>query len=198
MGDTFVDSASSGRKTSDMAILSSNRKMPKKYLVASRKSFGGVVLMKNSRITKNVANDAAMFLLKVGALEMVRRLSTVKCPFVWSGIQALQVLCCPPLKWIERWTPFKGLVIGMQMLSRPLLVLSIASAFSDQSHRKNTTSDTDESLGPNNSQESSEQNIESTEDTSVPDEASPSQSSKNWLFQLYTELENQGINLPES
>lgn len=144
-----------------------------------------------------------MFLLKVGALEIVRRFSGATCPFVWSGIQALQVVCYPPLKWIERWAPFKGLVSGMQVLSRPLLVLSIATALSDQRDHNNVTSDTVyEPQGPNDSEEMSVSTIElpsdrSIQDTSVPDEAPLIPSSENWLFQLYAELEKQGIILPE-
>ena len=66
--------------------------------------------------------QVAIFLLKVATLETVRRVSRSKCPQVWNGLQALQLLCYPPFKWIQRWAPFKGLVKGVQVVSCFLLI----------------------------------------------------------------------------
>ncbi|KAJ6984373.1 hypothetical protein D5086_017697 [Populus alba] len=155
-----------------------------KHIVSSRHGTGPV-------------GQVAIFLLKVAALETVRRVSRCKCPHVWNGLQALQLLCYPPFKWIQRWAPFKGLVKGVQMFSRPLLVLSIATAISDQSNRSGENSN-----GTDNSHDDSETCSESLSahsavETRTSSGASQSLASENWLIQLLTELENQGITLPE-
>jgi len=80
-----------------------------KHIVSSRHGTGPV-------------GQVAIFLLKVAALETVRRVSRCKCPHVWNGLQALQLLCYPPFKWIQRWAPFKGLVKGVQVVSYSLLI----------------------------------------------------------------------------
>lgn len=69
-------------------------------------------------IGKGTGVQVATFLAKTIALETVRRLSRSKCPFLWTGLQGLQVLCCPPLKWVQRWKPFGLLVHGMQVGSQ--------------------------------------------------------------------------------
>ena len=56
-----------------------------------------------------------VFLLKVAALEAVRRISKARCPVVWRVIQALQVLGCPPFKWIQRWGPLGIIVKAVQV-----------------------------------------------------------------------------------
>lgn len=66
-------------------------------------------------VVRGVAGDVAFFLLKVAALETTRRFSRAKCPFAWRSIQAFQMLCYPPFKWVHRWAPLKGLVRGMQV-----------------------------------------------------------------------------------
>lgn len=63
----------------------------------------------------NGAGDAGVFLLTTAVLEIVRRFSSAHCPFIWHGLQALQILCCPPFKWIQKWAPFTGLIQGMQV-----------------------------------------------------------------------------------
>lgn len=207
MGDSFDHPGS--RKDSEVANVINNKNTSKRCLIASSLKSGlqnptrNTVPFNHIRMS-GTAGDAALFLIKVAALETLRRFSKARCPVVWCGIQALQALCYPPLRWIQRWAPFKGLISSMQTLSRPLLVLSIATAFSDQPGRCNITSDAvEDSQGVNYSQASSESNSElpsaqSTLDTSVLDEAPQSrQSSTNWLSQLYEELEKQGINLPE-
>ncbi|XP_028095852.1 uncharacterized protein LOC114295738 [Camellia sinensis] len=207
MGDSFDNLGS--RKNSELTSVINNNKVSKSCLVASSpKSFSQkatqhVVSFNPIRMGRGTAGDAALFLLKVAALETVRRFSRAKCPFLWHGIQVLQVLCYPPLKWIQRWAPFKGLVNNMQALSRPLLVLSIATSFSDKSGCSNFTSDAiNDSHSLNDSQASSELNseipsVQSTVETRIVDANPRSQSFTNWLLQLYEELENQGITLPE-
>ncbi|PSR90057.1 Sec14 cytosolic factor like [Actinidia chinensis var. chinensis] len=207
MGDSFDHPGS--RKASEVPSINTNKRVSKTCLVASnpksstQKSTRHVVSTDHRRMGRGTAGDAALFLLKVAALETVRRFSRARCPFVWCGIQALQVLCYPPLKWIQRWAPFTGLVYSVQALSRPLLVLSIATAFSDQSGYSNITSDaSNDSRGLEDSQASPDSDselpsVQSTPETRILDETPESQSSTNWLFQLYEELENKGISLPE-
>ncbi|KAF2283423.1 hypothetical protein GH714_004126 [Hevea brasiliensis] len=60
----------------------------------------------------------AIFLLKVAALETVRRVSRSKCLPVWRGLQALQVLCYPPFKWIQRWAHLNSLLKDDSMIRR--------------------------------------------------------------------------------
>lgn len=82
-----------------------------------RRSKRHIALLGDGNIFCGPAGNAALFLLKVAALETVRRVSKTKYPFVWRSLQALQVICYPPLKWIQRWAPFKGLVQGLQVCS---------------------------------------------------------------------------------
>ncbi|XP_071726672.1 uncharacterized protein [Rutidosis leptorrhynchoides] len=162
-----------------------------------------IPLFKDVKAGKMPVHDVALFLLKVGALEIVRRLSKARCHFVWSGLQVLQVFCYPPLKWLQRWDPFSNIIKGAQMLSRPLLVLSIATTFFDQSERKNLDADdiddsdrrSDCDVVPESHSELLP--VESTVDVRVDDQARSHQSSTNWLLDLYRELENQGVRLPE-
>lgn len=99
---------------------STTRKVRKGCLVASipeyysKKSSQCVSLMKLG-VGHPVVGDVGVFLLTTAVLEIVRRFSNAKCPFVWQGLQALQILCFPPFSWIQRWTPFKGLVKNMQV-----------------------------------------------------------------------------------
>lgn len=145
---------------------------------------------------RGVAGDVAFFLLKVAALETTRRFSNAKCPFAWRSLQAFQMLCYPPFKWINRWAPFKGLVHGMRMLSRPLLVLSIAAAFSDKSDKVSASDDHHDSRVLENLDEDSS-SAQPYADARNYDESSSGPSSENWLLKLYEELERQGISLPE-
>lgn len=109
-------------KSSERASIISEKKLPKSFLVASahkassRPSFRQIASIRHGKSGNGaVFGNAALFLLKVAALETVRRFSKANCPFAWRGLQALQVLCFPPFKWIQRFAPFKGLVKGMQV-----------------------------------------------------------------------------------
>ncbi|CAN8254971.1 unnamed protein product [Cochlearia groenlandica] len=198
MGDSLQRSASN--RSSMMAAVSSGKEFPKRSLVASiprsvqqtickHVSFGN-----NGRFGSGTVSDAAVFLLKIAVLEVVRRVSKAKCPHLWNTIQALQCLCYPPLKWIQRWAPFKELIKAMQMLSRPLLVLTIAEALTDQSELKQEA--------PSSTDASSESNAErptsfSPTDIRIEDEGPRPLPSQDWIKQLYEELENQRLSLPD-
>ncbi|KAF5184310.1 Sec14 cytosolic factor like [Thalictrum thalictroides] len=142
------------------------------------------------------AGHIAIFLLKVAALEMVRRLSKDKCPFVWRSLQALQVLCYSPFKWIQRWAPFKSLVMGIQQLSRPLLFLSIATAFSDQAESLEANSDASMD-SQSYSEPPARQQVQDTVSERDCDESLEIIVPENWLVQLHKELETQNLTLPE-
>ncbi|XVF20086.1 hypothetical protein REPUB_Repub11eG0168100 [Reevesia pubescens] len=157
----------------------------------SKNGFRQITVIGNRRDVK----DAAIFLLKIAALETVRRVSKAKCPFLWHGIQALQVICYPPVNCIQKWAPFKGLVKGMQMLSRPLLVLSIATAFSDLEEFNDEALDGSSASEEHPESQSEEPSVRTALDAS--NEASQNLQCESWLAQFHKELENQGINLPE-
>lgn len=207
MGDSFQNPIPSENSKPPGGL--SRKKVFRKILVAAGpKSFSHLSLKQiaspsNGKMRREAASHAAFFLLKVGALETVRRFSKAKCPFVWSGLQVLQVFCYPPFKWLQRWDPFRSLIKGMQILSNPLLVLSVASAFSDQSGCSIVTSDSTEdyhSISDTHAVSDSESELPSVQSTPyarICDTTQSRQSSTNWLLQLYTELENQGISLPE-
>lgn len=173
--------------------------MPKRTLVASSpghispKTFKHISPPKPLSLRRGPTREIAFFLLKVAALEAVRRLSRARCPFVWRAVQAFQCLCYPPFKWIQRWTPLRILVKGAQNVSRPLLFLSITTAFSDHFENCKKTSD---------SADDAESHCESpsrpsTSDIRNFDESPKDTLSESWLVQLYIELEKQGITLPE-
>lgn len=193
MGDPSLVPGSS--RNAESAIVVAGKKGSKKAFPQGNHR-QAALLSRSKIVGGGAAGDVALFLLKVAALETVRRVSKAKCPCIWRGIQALQVVCYPPFKFINRWAPFKGLIRGMQMLSRPLLLLSVAEAFSEQSVCS------DDSDGNSDSHEHSEINSEpslvnSQLDARVSDEVSPSLTSENWLIQLHNELESQGISLTE-
>ncbi|CAN1230990.1 hypothetical protein LINGRAPRIM_LOCUS1509 [Linum grandiflorum] len=136
MAEQPKDSSSSSRK---LGITKSN---PKAALLQNARGCFASLSCSGS----GAVGEVGLFLLKLAALETVRRVSKSKCPPLWHGVQALQFLCYPPFKWIQRWAPLKGLVRGMQMISRPLLVLSVATAVSDElTHSGETLDDNDRS-----------------------------------------------------
>ncbi|KAL3844448.1 hypothetical protein ACJIZ3_001851 [Penstemon smallii] len=153
------------------------------------------------KIGKGTGGQVATFLVKTIALEAVRRFSRAKCPFVWTGLQALQVLCYPPLKWIQRWFPFGFVVEGMQMLSQPLLVLSIVNAFSEHSDNfvlddtASSQSDGDSQLGSESHSEST--SLQCNHDMRAGHENHQALQPTDWMDDLCKELENLDITLPE-
>ncbi|KAI3453853.1 hypothetical protein Pfo_010516 [Paulownia fortunei] len=154
-------------------------------------------------IGKGTGGQVASFLIKTIALETLRRFSRAKCPFLWTGLQGLQVLCYPPLKWIQCWNPFGLLVKGMQMISRPLLVLSIVNALSDHSDCSSfLLDDTENSPSVGDSQLDSESlsgspSLQCIQSMRIGDENPQGLMSTDWMNHLCEELENQGITLPE-
>lgn len=174
-------------------------RMPKLGLVASSsgavtpKVLKRMVPRRPLKLGSGQASEIAMFLLKVAALEAVRRLSRARCPFVWRAVQALQFLSYAPLKWIQRWYPLKIIVKGVQNFSRPLLFLSIATAFSDHSEDRESTID-----DVNDSQPDSESSNEpSSSELRSCDDNAKNVTTESWLAQLDGELKKQGVSLPE-
>lgn len=116
---TIIMSGSSDKfQTQSMAP---NKSMPTKGITASSrgtilpKAFNHIAPLKSLRLGQGPSSEVVWFLIKVAALEGIRRLSTPRFPFVWRAVQAVQFLCYPPLKWIQRWAPFKILVHGAQV-----------------------------------------------------------------------------------
>lgn len=100
-----------GKTVSQTSLVASRPKSFSK----NKFSYRHIASLGHSRIRSSVLGDLAFFLLKVAALEAVRRFSRAKCPFAWRGLQALQLLCYPPLKWLQRWAPCRVLLKGMQV-----------------------------------------------------------------------------------
>lgn len=113
------------------------KKQPIRFLVASaskglsQTTFKCVTAVKQHIQGNPTACEIVVFLLKVAALEVVRRFSKARCTFVWRALQALQIFSYPPFKWIERWGPFKGFVKHTKVVSAALyvtfLILSMTS-----------------------------------------------------------------------
>ncbi|XP_030471916.1 uncharacterized protein LOC115689873 [Syzygium oleosum] len=194
-------------KNPETASFVPGKKVSQKSLVAARPkafsknkfSYRHIASLGHGRIRSGVLGDVAFFLLKAAALETVRRFSRAKCPFVWRGLQALQFLCYPPLKWLQRWASFRGLVKGMQTLSRPLLALSVATAFSDQEEPTSESSDAVSDSQAYSNACSDPATLQHTSDTKcmICNEAPQILASENWLVRLHKELEDQGITLPD-
>ncbi|KAK8969499.1 hypothetical protein KSP40_PGU008056 [Platanthera guangdongensis] len=161
--------------------------------VNPQKTLKHMVSLKSLRLSRDHSGELLSFVIKVAALEAVRRLSKKRCPILWKFVQAFQVLSYPPLKWLQRWGPLRLIIRGAQNVSKPLLLLSIATAFSNDSDICRATGDTVDEAHPlpesvcRSPTPESLQSHESSKDI-VPD---------NWLLQLFAVLEKQGISLPE-
>lgn len=127
MGDMEYSSMSKSPKPSSATT---GRKAYKKSLVAS--SAEGFVQRNHERpvprihggFRSSAVGHITFFLLKGAALETVRRLSKRRFSYAWRGLQALQILCYPPFKWIQKWAPLKGLVNSMQVCNKSFLKVS--------------------------------------------------------------------------
>lgn len=90
-------------------------------LVSSRtksfthESLEKLVALNRGNFGSGTFGHVAVFLVKVAVLEAVRKLSKSKYPFIWSGLQALQVISYSPFKWMQRWVPFRVLAKGMKV-----------------------------------------------------------------------------------
>lgn len=120
MGDSLYMSGSN--KNMEMPSNVTSRRTSKQCLVVSvqkniQKALKPLVSMKHGRLGGVSPDQIVFFLLKVAALDLVRRLSLARCPFIWKCLQASQILCYPPFGWIQRWAPLKILVKGMQVCS---------------------------------------------------------------------------------
>ncbi|GAV57902.1 CRAL_TRIO domain-containing protein [Cephalotus follicularis] len=190
-------------RNSEATSVTTAKKGVKSNLVASapkafpQNAYGRIASLSHRGTGSALVGDAAIFLLKVSVLEIVRRVSRAKCPYMWRGIQGLQLFCYPPLKWIQRWAPFKVLVKGLQDFSRPLLFLSIATTFSDHSEYNIENSDSASGSHVNPELQAELPSIDSAFDTRIGSEPPEILTAENWLIQLLNELESQGICLPE-
>lgn len=99
------------------------------------------VSLKRVKVTRETTGQFVFFLLKVAALEVVRRISEAKFPVLWRGIQGIELLKCPPFSWLQRWTPFRLLAKSTEEFSRPVLFLSIATTFLGQSKEHESSTD---------------------------------------------------------
>lgn len=200
MGDS-LHSPNSSRNLETRVIF--HRKQPIIFLVASASkgmlqgTFKCVTAVKRHIQGNPTTCEIVAFLLKTAALEVVRRFSRARCTFIWHALQALQIFSYPPFSWLGRWGPFKGFIKHTKKLSRPMLVLSIATVFSDQS-----TWHTDTSHVPSGTPESSVPRSDlsshvSDTDKRDCDEVSEAETSEQWLLDLHMELKKQGIVLPE-
>lgn len=81
----------------------------------SMKSLRRIVNVEQGILGMGTISEVGLFLLKTAILEAVRRFSKAHCPFLWQSLQALQFVCLPPFKWIQKWGLFRGLVKGMQV-----------------------------------------------------------------------------------
>lgn len=177
--------------------ISATQNFPKSRLLgslankSSKKTLKCVASFKVSLVGSGGVGDISAFLLTSAALEIVRRFSSAHCPFIWHGIQAAQILCCPPFKWIQKWAPFTGLVKAMQTLSRPLLFLSVATGLLGESpSSKGTLSGS----GPDLTELSAQL---ASQDTRHVNKVSGSVIMEDWLVKLYQELDKEGITIPE-
>jgi hypothetical protein len=121
MGERVDKSNMSMSSNSKQNSAIAGKKMYQKQLVASRpKGFAQrycepLVSLRHSDFGNSALGRTTFFLLKVAALEAVRRFSKSRCPCVWRGLQGLQFLVYPPFRGIQRWATFRGLVKSMQV-----------------------------------------------------------------------------------
>lgn len=119
MGDT-VDYSYLSSIPKPGSVVAKNKAYKNLLIASLPKSFvqrnhGHLISLVRGRFGIRDVGGITFFLLKVAALEIIRRFSKSRCPCIWRGLQALQILCYPPFKWIQRWEPFKNLVDSMQV-----------------------------------------------------------------------------------
>ncbi|KAG0465173.1 hypothetical protein HPP92_019337 [Vanilla planifolia] len=185
---------------------SSGVKMQKISLVASakegtsQKTFQHLLPLKTLKLAPIHSRELFSFIIKVAALETVRRFSEVRCPSLWKVVQAFQIFCYPPFKWLQRWGPLRIIVRGAQSIAKPVLLLSIATTFSGKSENcSGATARVDDSQIQSDSVSGNStfdiQSEESSKD--VTPESFKKDIPEDWQLQVYGELEKQGISLPE-
>lgn len=172
----------------------------KPFLVASipkallQNAVAPFISLKQVKVTRQTTGQFVFFLLKVAALDVVRRISEAKFPVLWRGIQGLGLLKCPPFSWLQRWTPFRLLAKSTQEFSRPVLFLSIATTFLGQSKDCDWSADSQANHLPTTDSFATEQ-IEVVERDHVGNIENANQ--KHCFELLKEELEKQDIVLPD-
>ncbi|MCO5598281.1 hypothetical protein L7F22_052373 [Adiantum nelumboides] len=91
-----------------------------------------IISLKTVRVNRESGGKLLAFVIKVVALEIVRRHTHTRFPLVWGCIQSLPLLQLPPFSWLQQWVPLNNLLIGSQAFSRPIMVLSLATTISDK------------------------------------------------------------------
>ncbi|GMH13350.1 hypothetical protein Nepgr_015191 [Nepenthes gracilis] len=168
--------------------------IPIKY---SQKAFKHIASTDHSMLAMGTVVKIGQFLLKVAALEIIRRFSEVHCPLVWHGLQALQILCYPPFNWIQKWAPFKKLGKCMQNISKPVLFLSIATLLSDHyAHVEESSSSSDDSQAQLHQQSDSSTDLSIAHKRSVEEDCQ-SLVFRKWMLELSAELDKECLILPE-
>lgn len=79
-----------------------------------QKSVGPILSLRRGGV-KDATGQVLVFLVKVAALEAFRRGSQGKYRPLWWGLQSLSVFQAPPLKWLQRWAPFRFLAQATQV-----------------------------------------------------------------------------------
>ncbi|KAG6535554.1 SEC14-like protein 5 [Zingiber officinale] len=188
------DSSKNSQSANSLSSKSMHRKTPLPSTPGSilPKAFKHMVPYNSFSQRSGPTAKVAIFILKVAALEAVRRFAKARCSFIWKTIQSLQILCFPPIKWISRWKPFGMMVEGVQKISKPLLVLSIATTFSDHYEGYLNALPTGDDPPPNPDLP----RISLESDVSISSE-SIKEDPRNWIHQVIEELEKKQITLPE-
>ncbi|KAH8955559.1 hypothetical protein BDL97_08G145400 [Sphagnum fallax] len=144
---------------------------------------------------KDVSSQFLMFLVKLAALEMVRRSSMAICRPIWWGLQALSLIQAPPFNWLQRWTQIHILAQATQSFSMPMVVLSLATAVTSvykEIQQPDTSGQNLSSLRQRHHYSRDTVEIEpKEEEIIVADEQADS------LHLLKRELESKGILIPE-
>ncbi|KAL2653243.1 hypothetical protein R1flu_021371 [Riccia fluitans] len=115
------DTAHPSTSTSKVSWVS----MPRSLL---NRSIAPILSIKRVRLTKSSTGQLLVFLLKLAALEAVRRGTKKKCPQIWWGLQGITLFQTPPFSWFQRFGPVRQLVRNTQSFSKPLFILSLATA----------------------------------------------------------------------
>ncbi|KAH9325338.1 hypothetical protein KI387_005516, partial [Taxus chinensis] len=152
------------------------------------------VKLKQVKVTRESSSHLLFFLLKIAALEVVRRVSKTRFPLLWKSIQGIWLLKYPPFSWLQKWMPFRHLAKGAQEFSGPVLCLSIATAFLGSSEERECSTETEADNVTASDLITTEQ-IEVAERDHLETVEDVNQG--NILQQLREELEKQGITLPD-
>ncbi|CAH9097523.1 unnamed protein product [Cuscuta europaea] len=196
LGDTSLESHSNATQRLNVGVITNRKKLPKNYLVATAsehftsKALKCITSVKKCVRTGGAVDNVVMFFITTAALEVLRRFSKSKCPFIWNGLQTLQAICYPPFKWMQKWIPFKPLAKEMQKISGPMLFLSIATLFSDDS------SPSEDSSYYSNVSQTPKSQLQLSE-TSCYHNGPDAHHSENWLLDLHSKLRMEDITLPE-